>query len=115
MKDDRTLAEEMTDEIATNILHHIDIMYPAMWVGVPKTARISLRNTILSHVGPACGALQAKIDSLMLEYCPDEMTPQQAENWCKHQRPLDEEQTLKIERAIKKLDLPEPPRNKEEL
>jgi len=30
-------------------------------------------------------ALQAKIDSLMLEYCPDEMTPEQIENYAAHQ------------------------------
>lgn len=31
-------------------------------------------------------ALEAKIDALMLEHCPDEMTPEQVENWEKHQR-----------------------------
>lgn len=31
--------------------------------------------------------LQAKIDALMLEHCPDEMTDEQRENWAKHQRP----------------------------
>ncbi len=29
--------------------------------------------------------LPAKIDSLMLEYCPDEMTEAQIKNWGKHQ------------------------------
>ena len=29
--------------------------------------------------------LQAKIDALMLEYCPDEMTEEQMDNWGKHQ------------------------------
>ncbi len=29
--------------------------------------------------------LQAKIDALMLEYCPDEMTPEQLANWERHQ------------------------------
>jgi hypothetical protein len=29
--------------------------------------------------------LQAKIDALMLEYCPNEMTPEQIENWKRHQ------------------------------
>lgn len=29
---------------------------------------------------------QAKIDELMLEYCPEEMTKEQLENWAKHQR-----------------------------
>ena len=28
---------------------------------------------------------QAKIDSLMLEYCPNEMTQDQIDNWGKHQ------------------------------
>lgn len=35
--------------------------------------------------------LQYKIDELMLEYCPNEMTEEQLENYEKHQRPyLDE-------------------------
>lgn len=29
--------------------------------------------------------LQAKIDALMLEHCPEEMTPEQVEDWGKHQ------------------------------
>lgn len=29
---------------------------------------------------------QAKIDALMLEYCPDEMTPEQIAEWERHQR-----------------------------
>lgn len=34
-------------------------------------------------------ALQAQIDSLMLEYCPEEMTAEQLENWRKAQQPAD--------------------------
>lgn len=30
--------------------------------------------------------LQSKIDELMLEYCPDEMTEEQLNNWKKHQK-----------------------------
>ena len=37
--------------------------------------------------------LEAKIDELMLEYCPDEMTEEQYENWAKHQVPTDKEKT----------------------
>jgi hypothetical protein len=33
--------------------------------------------------------LQAKIDVLMLEYCPKEMTKEQIEKWEKHQKPYD--------------------------
>jgi hypothetical protein len=36
--------------IAFNVLAHIDEMYPAMWTGVPKTARTSLRNTIIRQI-----------------------------------------------------------------
>lgn len=32
-------------------------------------------------------ALQARLDALMLEFCPDEMTEEQLENWARHQRP----------------------------
>ena len=31
------------------------------------------------------GAMQAKIDALMLEYCPTEMTHNQIKNWENHQ------------------------------
>jgi len=31
--------------------------------------------------------LQAQVDALMLEYCPDEMTDDQVRNWGKHQVP----------------------------
>lgn len=31
-------------------------------------------------------AMQAQIDRLMLEYCPEEMTPEQVENWGRHQK-----------------------------
>lgn len=30
--------------------------------------------------------LQAKVDALMFEYCPDEMTPEQKDNWARSQR-----------------------------
>lgn len=38
-------------------------------------------------------ALEAKIDALMLEYCPDEMTKEQLGNWAAHQRPVQGEAT----------------------
>jgi hypothetical protein len=39
----------------------------------------------LAEVEKQRDELQAKVDSLMLEYCPEEMTPEQIENWGKHQ------------------------------
>ena len=35
------------------------------------------------------GVKQARIDELMLEYCPDEMSQEQMDNWAKHQVPCD--------------------------
>lgn len=32
---------------------------------------------------------QAKIDELMMEYCPEEMTEEQVQEWKKNQKPLD--------------------------
>lgn len=37
-----------------------------------------------------CNAKQAMIDSLMLEFCPGEMTSAQIENWKKHQVAFEE-------------------------
>jgi hypothetical protein len=34
---------------------------------------------------------QAKIDSLMFEYCPEEITEEQFNEWKKHQQPVKEE------------------------
>ena len=46
-------------------------------------------------------ALQAKIDALMFEYCPDEMTAEQIEAWGKHQRCATAKETAAIDAALK--------------
>jgi hypothetical protein len=38
------------DMAAFTIMDHIDTMYPAMWLAVPKCARVSVRNTIVNAV-----------------------------------------------------------------
>ena len=38
------------NDVANEVLHHIDIMYPKMWKAVARTARTSIRNTIKSKV-----------------------------------------------------------------
>ena len=40
-------------------------------------------------------ALQAKLDRLMFEYCPEDMTAEQVETWAKHQRMNRSLETLK--------------------
>lgn len=47
-----------------------------------------------------CNHQQAKIDSLMLEFCPDEMTPMQLANWAAHQQAVDPELQKKINDAL---------------
>lgn len=42
-------------------------------------------------------AAQAKIDSLMLEYCQVEMTPEQIENWGKHQKAVSDQTNLPLQ------------------
>lgn len=32
-----------------------------------------------------CEALQAQVDALMLEFCPEDMTPEQIARWGRHQ------------------------------
>lgn len=46
-------------------------------------------------------ALQARVDELMLEYCPDEMTPEQRANWAAHQVPVSAEEQANIEAAVR--------------
>ena len=43
-----------------------------------------------------CNAKQAMIDSLMLEFCPGDMTAAQVENWKKHQVPFDQPNNIEI-------------------
>jgi len=54
-------------------------------------------STIYSHLAPILReaakelrAKQAEIDRLMLEYCPEEMSPEQIVEWARHQRPVHE-------------------------
>ena len=70
------------------------------------TERVSLKTDVansVSKIGRAVsqlilaydteiGHLQARIDALMLEYCPNEMTPEQINNWSACQQPISAEQ-----------------------
>lgn len=47
-------------------------------------------------VAAKADALQARIDELMLEYCPNEMTEAQKANWARHQKPASNEQQAEI-------------------
>lgn len=51
---------------------------------------IRLQDRQIANLKSALESKQAKIDALMLEFCPGEMPAAQVENWAKHQRPVDE-------------------------
>ena len=36
----------------------------------------------------------------MLEYCPNEMSKEQMDNWAKHQQPITKEKQAEIDKAI---------------
>ena len=45
-------------------------------------------------------ALQAKLDEVMLEYCPDEMTDDQKAEWARHQQPVSEQEQQAIDAVL---------------
>lgn len=51
---------------------------------------IRLQDRQIANLKSALESKQAKIDALMLEFCPGEMPAAQVGNWAKHQRPVDE-------------------------
>lgn len=60
-------------------------------VGILRAMNDARRHVAMrTESGSREAALQAQIDRLMLEYCPSEMTPEQIENWKRHQRPVAE-------------------------
>lgn len=46
---------EVADQVALEVVNHVDQQYPAMWDKVPKTARVSLRNFVYDQVLLAVG------------------------------------------------------------
>lgn len=61
---------------------------------------VNVWKTAAEYAARIADERQAKIDALMLEYCPDEMTEAQKENWAKHQRPVSEEMQHEIDSAL---------------
>jgi len=49
-QEEKLSVDEKAERIRNEVIGHIDLMYPGMWEGVPKTARISLRNLIEQQV-----------------------------------------------------------------
>jgi hypothetical protein len=59
---------------------------PVSEFDVPLVRATDAQAAVLAAYEAGRAENQALIDRLMLEYCPDEMTPEQKANWAKHQR-----------------------------
>ena len=55
-----------------------------------KGAALKWYRKELAEAKRQLAAKQYQIDELMLEYCPNEMTPEQLEEWGKNQKAVDE-------------------------
>lgn len=64
-----------------------------IWYGSPGETLAIITEEQYNQARDAIAAipvLQAKIDALMLEYCPEEMTIEQVAKWMYHQQPTGE-------------------------
>lgn len=48
--EEKESVEDIAQRISQEVIGHIDLMYPLMWKNVPKTARVSVRNTIINEI-----------------------------------------------------------------
>lgn len=62
-----------------------DARYKEKWENDP----LSLSRKKVKELEATIEHQQFLIDNLMLEYCPDEMTKEQMDNWAKHQKVAD--------------------------
>jgi hypothetical protein len=94
---DRDSFDELSD--AMDELEELPDDKPDVTMGPAAKAEWALRDLLhqlhnktdterIAELERQNAALQAKIDALMLEYCPDEMTFEQKEEWARHQRPV---------------------------
>ena len=44
------MVNDIAEDIAIQVVHHMDTMYPDMWKPVAKTARQSIKNTVIAQV-----------------------------------------------------------------
>lgn len=60
------------------------------WPGGPSEveAELASRDAEIERLTAEVGVRQAEIDRIMLEFCPEEMTPEQKAEWARHQKPV---------------------------
>ena len=88
----------MTQDEIIRMAREAGISITTDWMNRPMLVSIGTHGDVgltgtqeLEHFAALVAApLQAKIDALMLEYCPDEITYEQMDAWMKHQQPVQE-------------------------
>lgn len=68
--------------------------------GATYRAKYDKAHPVYLAAKEAWDAQQAEIDRLMLEYCPEEMTPAQVEEWGRNQKPVSAEEQASIEASL---------------
>lgn len=63
----------------------------------------NMRSYVFMGFYAAWESQQANIDNIMLEHCPEEMTPEQTENWSRHQKPVPEEEQKRLNEVLSKM------------
>ena len=63
-------------------------------------AMLDSLSTRLAQAERERDSAQARVDALMLEFCPDEMTEEQTVNWARHQQRVPPDQEASLNAAI---------------
>jgi hypothetical protein len=74
-----------TPECVEQLKQYEQLDSHGIMVAVPRQAADEMI-TYIANLERSLRDALARIDALMLEYCPDEMTPEQVNEWGKHQR-----------------------------
>lgn len=85
------------NEMSDVILHEVLCMPPELWGDdtmdkYQRYQRYLQASRRIEDDGLEIERLQARIDALMLEYCPDKMTPEQVAEWEHNQQPVSGEE-----------------------
>ncbi len=74
-------------------VYYEEPFFPHQWV-IEAIVHVAMEGTRRLE------GLQARIDQLMLEYCPDEITPEQRLNWARHQVPVSEATQTEVDQLL---------------
>ena len=90
---------------AREIGNHFGLTYMQVWsdpsIASQVIDKMKEQQATIAQQAEQLAAAQAKIDALMLEYCPDEVTHEQLSSWASHQVTATPDEQAAIDAAIK--------------